>query len=289
MRQVLILGISAGLTFLAASAGAQCRVPISSNEGKLLAFYTVPIVFSAATAPSPARAGSFRLAIEAEYVPKPSAEIEKTGKCFQQKSEHTSLSPLFGRPRITVGLPGGLAFEFSYLPPVKIADAKPNLASFAISATHHFEILSGAGGVNVMLRGQATAGNVKGPITCPRRELQASSTGAACFGTTPSNDTFQPRMYGGELLAGATPPSRSFSVYGGIGANRFDPHFQVGFTDGQGNVDRTKVQLESPVTRISLTGGITALVHSAIDIGAQVYSVPQDATTFRIHAGITFR
>jgi hypothetical protein len=270
-------------------AGAQCRVPSSSNEGRLLTFYSVPLVFSTDQAPTSLRPGSVRLSFEAEYLPKPDQAIEKTGICFQQKSEHTSLSPLFGRPRITVGLPAGFAFEFSYLPPIKIANAKPNLASWALSEMRHYEMFSGAGGVNLMLRAHATTGYVKGPITCPRSALQTSAKGNPCFGTTPSDDTFHPDIYGGELLAGISPPTRAFSLYGGIGATRFDPHFQVGFTDGQGNADRTKVQLAAPITRVALTAGITGYLRPKIDVGAQVYSVPQDMTTFRVHAGIAFR
>src|SRR3954470_11214148 len=118
------------LAMAAVSAGtvsAQCKVSSESNEGKLLAFYVAPIVFSAATEPAPMRSGSIRIGFEGEYIPKPNPEIQRTGKCFLQKSEHPSLSPVFGRPRITIGLPASFALEASYLPPVKIADAKPNL------------------------------------------------------------------------------------------------------------------------------------------------------------------
>ena len=80
-----------------------------------------------------------------------------------------------------------------------------------------------------------------------------------------------------------------FGLYGGIGVNRIDPHFQVGFTDGTGVLDDTKVQLDAPLMRIALTLGASARTSSRLDFGGQLYSVPQDATTFRVHAGITFR
>lgn len=280
---------AAALALCAGSAAAQCKVASSSNEGKLLAFYSVPIVFSAATAPSVMSAGGIRIGFEAEYIPKPNAEIQHSGKCFTEKSEHTSLSPVFGRPRLTIGLPGGFALEASYLPPIKIADAKPNLASFALSETRHFAAMAGSPGVDVMLRANATVGNVKGPITCPRSALQTTSSTSPCYGTSPSNDTFSPNMFGVDLIAGMTPAASTFSFYGGVGVNRIDPHFQVGFTDGLGGVDRTKVQLVSPLTRISLTAGVADRIAPKFDIGAQVYSVPQDVTTFRVHAGMSFR
>src|SRR6476469_2140675 len=135
-------GLSIGLMVFAVqhAASAQCRVDKSSNEGKLLAFYTAPIVFSMATAPEEMRPGSIRLGAEGEYIPKPDSAIERTGVCFTQKSEHTSLSPVFGRPRITIGGPFGFALEAAYLPPVTIARAKPNLFSFAVSHAQHLAL-----------------------------------------------------------------------------------------------------------------------------------------------------
>ncbi|MFL5636573.1 MAG: hypothetical protein ACJ79F_07675 [Gemmatimonadaceae bacterium] len=270
------------------SAAAQCKVKSSSNEGKLLAFYTAPIVFSMAAAPEEIPPASIRIGAEAEYLPKPDRSIEQTGACFTQKSEHTSLSPVFGRPRITVGGPFGLALEAAYLPPVTIARATPNLFSFAVSQAHHFAI-GPAKGTTVMLRVHGTFGNVKGAITCPRSQLQQTSPSSPCYGTSPSKDTFHPDMFGGEIAAGFAPGDRGISFYGGAGANRIDPHFQVGFTDANGNVDVTQVQLDKPLVRAAIFGGVTAVLRRILDVGAQVYSVPADATLFRLMGGIRIR
>ncbi len=280
----------AAMIVLAANgASAQCKVSIGSNEGKLLAFYVAPLVFAPAVSPGQMRTGAVRVGFEAEYLPKPSSEIQRTGKCFLQKSEHTSISPVFGRPRITVGLPSGFAVEASYLPPIKIADAKPNMGSVAISRDQHFETSTALGDLDVMGRAHATFGNVKGPITCPKSSLQTTDASKPCYGTTPSNDTFHPGMFGAEVVAGAYPRRGPLLYYAGAGANRIDPHFQVGFTDGTGHVDQTQVQLETPVTRVALLAGVTSKTTSRLDYGLQVYSVPADATTFRFHAGLTFR
>ncbi len=95
-------------------------------------------------------------------------------------------------------------------------------------------------------------------------------------------------MFGGEVAASVAPGSGRISFYAGAGANRLDPHFQVGFTNGNGGVDNTQVELEKPITRTALFGGVTALVGRAFDVGAQVYSVPSDATLFRINGGVRF-
>src|SRR3954465_12114143 len=174
-------GVSIGLMIFAAlhAASAQCRVDKSSNEGKLLAFYTAPIVFSMATAPEVMPPVSLRVGAEGEYIPKPNPAIEQTGACFREKSEHTSLSPVFVRPRITVGGPFGFALEAAYLPPVTIARATPNLFSFAISNTHHFAV-GPSRGTTLMARIHGTFGNVKGAITCPKSQLQQTDPSSPC-------------------------------------------------------------------------------------------------------------
>ncbi len=285
------LGLVVGATLLVAQhqAGAQCRVRTDSNEGKLLAFYTAPIVFSMATAPQEMAPGSFRVGAEGEYIPKPDPVIEQTGACFAQKSEKTSLSPVFGRPRITIGAPFGFALEAAYLPPVTIARAKPNLFSFGISHTRHLALGPVSNGTTVMLRLHRTFGNVKGAITCPRSSLQQSAPLSPCYGTSPSKDTFHPDMFGGEIAAGFAPGTGGIAFYAGAGANRIDPHFQVGFTDLNGNVDATQVELEDPLVRASVFGGVTAVFRRILDVGAQIYSVPSDATLFRLNGGIRFR
>ena len=287
MRRGLFIGV---LLFIAQrEATAQCRVATNSNEGKLLAFYTAPIVFSMAIAPEVLPPASIRLGAEVEYLPKPDPAIEQTGACFTQKSEHTSLSPVFGRPRITIGGPFGFALEAAYLPPVTIARAKPNLFSFAVSKAHHFAVGPVSNGTTLMLRVHGTFGNVKGAITCPQSQLQRTTPSNPCYGSNPSKDTFHPDMFGGEIAAGFSPGVRGISFYGGAGVNRIDPHFQVGFTDANGGVDRTEVELEKPLNRAAIFGGVTAVLRQILDVGAQVYSVPEDATLFRIMGGIRIR
>jgi hypothetical protein len=287
MRRSLV--VTALLLVAQRQITGQCRVSSSSNEGKLLAFYTAPIVFTMATAPEEMRPASIRIGAELEYIPKPDPAIEHTGICFMQKSEHTSLSPVFGRPRVTIGGPFGLALEAAYLPPVTIARATPNLFSFAVSEAHHFSGGPVSSGTTLMFRLHGTFGNVKGPITCPKSSLQQSSPTSPCYGTAPSKDTFHPDMLGAEVAAGFVPGFRGLALYAGAGANRIDPHFQVGFTDATGHVDSTQVELKAPVVRATVFAGATAIVRQIFDIGAQVYSVPSDATLFRLMGGIRFR
>ncbi|HEX5436368.1 MAG TPA: hypothetical protein VFW98_04370 [Gemmatimonadaceae bacterium] len=274
-------------TLLAQPAAAQCRPPANSNEAKLLAFYEAPLAFSFATQPERVPAGTIRLGAELSPIPQPSAAIEQTAICFTSKTEHTRLAPVFARPRISVALPAGFVVEASYLPPLTIADAQPSIGSLALSYTDKLPFGSLAHPLLLTLRAQGTLGRVHGPITCASSELQRSDPLAPCYGSTPSRDTFKPNMFGAEGALGTTGLDGRIGVYAGAGVMWLRPRFQVGFTDGSGVVDSTRVEVN--LTRATVFGGATYYLPRAFDLSAQLYAVPADAVTWRFGVGWRFK
>lgn len=141
-RVVAVLAIA--LAPHVAVGQAVCRPSSGSAEAQLLSYYAVPLAFSSAL-PTPALArGEVAIALEMTYVPAPASNSQRSDECFVEKSQHTELSPVLPRPRVAVGLPGGVVAEFSYLPPVTVADATPSLLGLALSLRSARE--SGAGG-----------------------------------------------------------------------------------------------------------------------------------------------
>lgn len=273
------------LSFSAArpSLAAECRVPKNSNEARLLAFYSAPISFSPASAPEHAEPWTVRLGAEGGPIPDPDSAIQRSGACFTKKSESTGLSPFFGRPRLTLTLPAGFALEASYLPPIKIRDAEPNLGSAALSWVKRIRMASTGNSTDIMFRIHGTAGQVRGPITCPTKALQQTDVTRPCFGTKPSLDTFKPTMTGLEGVISTAAWDGRLAFYAGGGENFLRPRFQVGFTDGLGSVDSTLIVVD--LNRLTMFGGVTAEVTSALDLSAQVYGVREDGITFRIGGG----
>ena len=104
-----------------------------------------------------------------------------------------------------------------------------------------------------------------------------------CFGTKPSLDTFKPTMAGIEGILSTAAWDGRLAFYAGGGENFLRPRFQVGFTDGLGSVDSTLIVVD--LNRITMFGGVTAEVTSALDLSAQVYDVRQDGITFRVGGG----
>lgn len=267
----------------ASASAAECRVPKNSNEAKLLAFYSAPIAFSPASAPEHALAWTLRIGGEAGVIREPSQAIRQSSECFTKKSEDTRLSPLFGRPRLTLSLPAGFAIEASYLPPIRIGDATPNLGSAAVSWTKRLRMASTGNSTDLMFRVHGTAGEVRGPITCPRSALQQTDAARPCFGTNPSRDTFKPTMAGYEGVVSTAAWDGRIAFYAGGGQNFLRPRFHVGFTDAAGVVDNTLIAVD--LTRITMFAGLTAEVSSTFDISGQAYGVREDGVNFRLGGG----
>lgn len=249
----------------------------------MLAFFAAPIAFSPSGAVSSMGAGEVRLGFEATYVPSPSREITSPEVCYTSaKTENTELSPVFPRPRITVGLGAGFAIEASYLPPITVMDATPNLFSVALG----YSRAMGAGGTVALLRAHATVGEVKGPITCAPDVIQDSNASGVCYADEPSEDTYKPNMVGLEGAIGFGGSSR-LRTYLGAGVTSLMPRFHVGFTDLLNNVDTTRVEVD--LTRVALFGGAAFRLNSRVWLTTELYSVPQDVTTIRLGGSYVLR
>lgn len=280
----------AALLCSATSAFAQgeCRPSENSNEAKLLAFFATPISFSPGGIARSLPAKRIRIGFEASYVPSPSREIQQPEACYSiKKTENTNLSPIFPRPRIWVGLPFGFILEGSYLPPVKVADAEPNLGSVALSLPLRLAGSEETGGLSVLLRGHATYGRVRGSITCPKKKLQQTDATAACYGELASADTYKPNMFGTEGAAVVEGAGGKWGAYAAPGVTWLRPRFQVGFQYLSGAFDNTKIIVD--MTRFAAGVGGWYRVNEGTAITGEIYSVPSDATTLRIGAALGYR
>lgn len=288
-RHTTRCGFVVGPMLLLATWGApslaQCRPPNDSNEARLLAFYEAPIAFSMAEAPEKLAPGVIIVGVEGAPVPSPDPARQRTHVCYQSTTQSTRLSPAFGRPRVTIGLPLGFAAEASYLPPLTIAGAQPNIGSFALSRAQTLPL---TGGLAVfMLRAHGTIGRVRGAITCPRSGLQLEDPEQPCYGSQPSRDSFDPNMFGTEGAVSLRTPNGRIALYAGGGVTWLRPRFQVGFTDANGISDATKVEVN--LVRGTFFGGLTAHATTTLDVSGQLYAVPADVTTFRLGVGYRLR
>ncbi|MGQ0764433.1 MAG: hypothetical protein ACT4OZ_02085 [Gemmatimonadota bacterium] len=278
------------ITSLAAAGVAEsqvvCRPDKDEREARLLAFFAAPIAFSpAGAATAPAR-GEVRLSFDGTWVPTPSDDLSRPERCYNNsKTENTSLSSVFPRPRLMVGLASRIWFEASYLPPVTVMDATPNLFSAALATA----VPIGSGGAtSLLLRTHVTIGQVKGPITCSSSVIQTSNPNGLCYANEPSEDTYKPNMFGGEVAAVFNGRGGGrLDAYLGAGVTSLRPRFEVGFTDAANNIDNTIVEVD--LVRVAAFAGGRWRVGPRTALTAEVYSVPQDITTFRLGGSYTLR
>lgn len=274
LAALVSLGVALGPTM----AAAQCRPPATSHEARLLAFYEAPIAFSMAGAPEELARGAIRIGGEAIPVPSPTPALQHPEYCYANTTNNTRLAPLFGRPRVAIGLPAGFTTEASYLPDVHVAGAEATVASIALARTQRVPLTGGR--VTSTFRLDGTTGRVRGAITCPRSSLQITDANVPCYGREPSRDTFAPNSAGVEAALGVDAVDDRVALYAGAGVSWLQPRFQAGFTDAFGNVDHTTVIAN--LTRGVAFTGITWRVLGTFSASAQLYAVPADVTTIRV-------
>jgi hypothetical protein len=258
-----------------------CEPAKGTNEYDLLSFYTAPISFSPGGFVERLSKGSIQLSVEATYVPSPSASVRQPEECYgQRKDENTDLSPVFPRPRLAIGLPASLVFEVSYLPPITVADATPNLLSVSLARVQ--DVNEGPRPLTLALRVHGTVGRVRGPITCPSDVLQQRSASVACYGREESEDTFRPNMFGGEVALATRSANGRMSAYAGAGATRIVPRFKVGFEQIDNYLDETRIRIDRTIIPV-FAGGSYRLAGRAA-VGVEVYAVAGDMVTGRLTA-----
>ena len=269
------------LVVLSAPLGAQCRVARGSNEARLLAYYAVPLVFSPAGELGGLSSGGVRAGLELTYIPTPNPALQHTSSCFRPKQENSDISPVLPRPRVSVGLPGGFFIEATYLPPVTVADATPNLFGLAAGVVRPLR-----GRFSVALRLHGVIGSVEGPITCPAAALQTTDITEPCFGETPSKDRYHPNAVGLETAVMWASSGRG-AAYAGVGVTSLRPRFQVGFQQANGFFDATRVSVD--LTRAAAFLGASYSLSRRLHLAGELYSVPKDLTTVRVGGTLLVR
>lgn len=166
-------------------------------------------------------AGQSSIAAELGHIPRVSEAQQRVG--FNGfKEEDLNKSPVFGRLRLTLGLPAGWFAEFGYSPQLVINGTRPrDLIALAVGHRvlewHRW---------TVSMRAFGQHGAAEGDITCPARlagvpDLQKNPSGCKAA----SDDRIALNYYGADVTA--TWRFDPWSVYADVGAVRTEPVVQV--------------------------------------------------------------
>jgi hypothetical protein len=166
-------------------------------------------------------AGRWSVDAIAGHIPRLGAAQQRIG--FNGvKVEDLNKSPVFGRLRVMLGLPGDWVVELGYTPPLTINGAQPrDLVALAIGR-RVFE----RDRFSLSLRAFGQHGHVRGDITCPARLAGVNDLLQNPYGCqAPSGDRIALNDYGIEATAAWT--SGPWHAHAGLGGVRTELAVQV--------------------------------------------------------------
>ena len=250
-----------------------------------MAFYSAVLAFSP-VGQIRAAPGSITVAMELSYVPSLTTAQRSAG---YDKPEATNLAPVFPRPRVRFGLPGGVGIEGSWLPPVQVFGVTANLGAVALTAP-----LFKPGRYDITARASGMIGRVTGPITCNADIAAGGSLDLRTYYRTVcrdrnSRDHFEPRHVSGELIVQRG--RGAFQSYAGAGV-RLDAgtRFDIGVARADGTYrDPDHPVLELRALRPHFLIGGTWRAFARGTMAGEMFHAPGSVLTVRALASVQLR
>jgi len=256
----------------AAPLAAQCEAPAGSPEAQTMGTKSVAIAFTPTRGPNRMPAGRVELGLGILTVPEVSDSDNTPVTCFSGETlSNTNALTVAAQPRIRVGLGRGFAAEAGWVPPIKVSGVSANILGLGADWTS--PLLGKFLVANFSLN--ASFGGVHGSFTCTEADVQDPSN--YCYQGTPSDDAFDPAVYGADFTLGASLSRGTVRPYLGGGYTRLTPHFQVNYTNRLGIVDNTEV--ESTLNAAAIFGGLTWDLARRWSVTGQVFSLVSYGTS----------
>jgi hypothetical protein len=222
VRAAALVFLLAAGSHVAAQIPAQ-QIDFNRPESWALKYFTAVSTFTALGPPVVREAGSIDLGLEGGWIPSLSESQRRVG--FDGTAvEDLNRSPLFGRPRLTVGLPLGFSVEGAWVPPVGINGQRSNLLSAALERPF---VVADSLTLGFRLYGQI--GHSKGDFTCPSDVVSQppGSTGNPKSCDAASKDSATLNNVG-LALTGGVKLGGGGAVHFAVGGTYNDLVFQVG-------------------------------------------------------------
>lgn len=200
--------------------------------------------------PRAVEAGQIELGLELGWVPHLSA-AERTVGFAGTKTEDLNRTPVFGRARLEVGLPGSLSLTLGMVPPVELSGLEPAFAFVALGRPLRETDRWRLGG-----RLFAQHGEIEGDLTCTAAEAAAGADPVRnpFLCEQPSRDRMLLRAAGAELGLAWRPRSRPrLEPRLALAVSRLDMELRVRARYA-GIIDRTDLLTDG--TTVALIAGV---------------------------------
>lgn len=244
----VLLGLA---SFLVGFSSNQARAQFVIRDTELLHserpeawamnYFTSATLLSGLSVPRSRAPGSIEIGAELDWIPQLSSAQQRVG--FNgTKDEDLNKAPIFGRPRVTIGLPWQFALTLSYVPPIRIFGIKPNLFAFALERPLYAH---NSWTIGMRLYGQI--GSAEGAFTCPGEAVQFSpGSPGNIYGCEKKSADKSFQHYAGFELSGAyrIERLRGLTPYIAVAGNFLDTQVNVN-AQTFGILDRTRLKAET--------------------------------------------
>lgn len=248
-----------------AVTGVTETVARDSPEGWAMRYFagtTLMTSFGAAPVLDPWRG---QVAAELGAIPRLSREQQRVGFAGF-KEEDLNKSPVFGRLRGTLGLPGGWAAELGYTPSLEIDGARArDLVAIALGKR-----LVQEGPLSLSMRVLSQVGKVQGDITCPARLAGVTDPELNPVGCLePSRDAFATNHYGIDATLGWDAGDWQWHAGAGLARTRLEVQVDALLVSG---LERTKLTTDGTLSWIIL--GVRRRLDADWSVALEVLHVP---------------
>jgi len=225
-RNITYVGVAIVLIAAAGTVSAQVLDDVEEldwdrPEAWAMKFFNSVSLLTGLGPPTNREPWSFEIGLELDTIPHLDEDQRRVG-FGGAKVEDLNRLPVFGRPRLTIGLPAKLSLDVAWVPPVELRGVKSNLFSLALERP---VFSTGPWTLGVRVYGQL--GTVKGDLTCSEEDASSppGSPGNIWGCEAPSEDELKLNYLGAAFTGGFR--YRKTDFHWGLAANYMDMEFQV--------------------------------------------------------------
>lgn len=236
-------------------------------EAWAMKYFTSLALLTGLGAPRTLEPGSIEIGFEGGYIPSLSDDEQRVG--FNgTKLEDLNRSSVFGRGRVTFGLPQSFSLTLGWAPPVDVGGIEPNLFSVAIGRPL---IEKETWRLGLRLFGQV--GTLEGDITCPEDVAASNDPAINPFGCLEASNDEVTQDYAGLEVSAAWQTSPRFEPHVAVALNYLDMENQV---DARYLTFLDRSLLRADGYTWSVTAGLTWKVGDKLRLAGEVFYSPLD-------------
>jgi hypothetical protein len=212
------------------------HIDFDRPESWALEYFAAATTFTGLGPPKVRKPGTIEVALEVGWIPYLRMDQRRVG--FDGTAlEDLNKTLLLARPRLVLGLPGGVSAEVGWIPPIEIHGGTSNLISAALERP----FVEGRR-LTLGLRAYGQLGHAKGDFTCPKDVVaeEPGSPGNPQGCEAPSKDTSTLDVAGAALTGGLRLGERGEALHFAVGGTYNDLEFQVGAVTF-GHLDDTRL------------------------------------------------